>query len=123
MKTFEEIFCEETSCPRVHFQRTLFWKTMPFYAWIFVPVLGGVHSTHFEAERRLIDGLALAEDMRDVRALINDYLGDTAEHSWLRTVSGTEVSLRKLKEVARAYLPGNLVHTANPFEAFQKIEQ
>lgn len=123
MKTLQEIYCAENACPAVQFRRRLRWKTMPFYGWPFVVLLGGIRSPQFEAERRMLDGVALAEDMRDVRSLISDYLSDTADHSWLRSVTGTEISLRRLKEVARAYLPGAGSHSVSPFQTFQKLEQ
>lgn len=121
--SFEEIFRAENSCSHEQFKRAMFWRTMPFHACLGVILLGGTDSTHFEAERRLLDGLAEAEDMQDVRAFISDYLGDTADRGWLRAVAGTEISVRRLKLVARAYLPGRGSHSANPFHVFQKIEQ
>ena len=122
MKPFETVFCEENACQQIHFTRTLWWKLLPFYAWPFVALLGGVRSSHFEAERRLLDSLATAKDMRDAHSLMNDYLRDTAAGSWLRTVTGTRISLWRVKELTRAYLPGAGSHSSFPFQAAPKIE-
>ena len=122
MKTLQEIYCVENTCQVDQFRRQMWWKTMPVFGWPFVILLGGIRSPHFEAERRMLDSLALAEDLRDVRSLINDYLGDTADRGWLRPVMGTQISVRRLKDVARTYLPGVGSHSSSPFQVFQKME-
>jgi hypothetical protein len=122
MKTLQEIYCVENTCRVVQFRRLMWWKTMPVFGWPCVILLGGIRSPRFEAERRMLDGLALAEDLRDVRSLINDYRGDTADRGWLRPVMGTQISVRRLKNVARAYLPGAISHGSSAFQIFQKME-
>jgi hypothetical protein len=121
MKTFKVIFCEQHGYAPEDFRRKLFWKTVPWQARPLVALMGGFHAYSFEAEQLLMSNVGDAVDMNDVRTAINDYLGDSADRSWLREFIGIGISTRQLRTLARCYLPPMGTQASNPFGAFQKI--
>lgn len=123
MKTLQDVFCADNDCSPAQFRRALLWKTVPLHGLPGTFLLGGFSSSYFDADRKLLDAVSLAEDMNDVRAAINDYLGDSSERSWLRTLLGVEISPWRLKYFARCYLPGVTSVSNDPFQVFQKIGQ
>jgi hypothetical protein len=125
MKTLEDVFCTENTSTPAQFRRAFLWKTVPLHGIPVTLLMGGFSSRYFAADRKLLDAASAAEDMNDIRAAINDYLGDAAERSWLRTLLGLEISPWRLKYFARCYLPGiSAAAVSNdPFQVFQKIGQ
>lgn len=123
MKNFETLFCEDHNCQPGQFAQKFFWRTTPVYAAPFVFLMGGFKSSHFAADRALIETLRTAMDMNDVRWALNDYLGDAASRGWLRSAMGIEVSPWRVKYLTRCYLPGVGTVSTSPFEVFQKLAQ
>ena len=66
-------------------------------------LLGG--SDFFAADRELIDAVAGAIAMDEVRAAVDDYWDHPANRQWLRRVAGLRVSTLRLRQVASEYLP------------------
>lgn len=125
MKTLEDVFCADQDCTPARFRRALLWKTVPLHGIPVTILMGGFSSRYFAADRQLLETVRLAEDMNDIMAAINDYLGDSSERSWLRTLLGMEISPWRLKHFARCYLPGvnPSAVSSDPFQVFQKIGQ
>jgi hypothetical protein len=106
LKSFQELFCEEEHCTEGEFSRKVFWRALYPHAWPFVPLLGGLRSDYFVADRELISGAGRATTMVQLRTEIADFVMDGNNRGWLRVHLRIRVSATRLKRLARKYLPG-----------------
>jgi len=116
MKSFEEFFCEAHGCSAEQFRRKVFWRTLTWRGRLLAPFLGGSTGQHFGPDRSLIAGVSRATDMAQIRTEIRDYFEDSLNRGWLRQVADVRVSTRRVRNLARRYLPesasGSLPPTA-----------
>lgn len=103
--TFLERYCAATGCPPAQFRRRIFWRCLHPLARPFVPLLGGMNSEYFSADRDLIADAARATTLEQLRDDIRDYLHDPRNQLWLRGTLQLRFSTSRLRALARAYLP------------------
>lgn len=104
MKTFEEVFRERHRCSAMEFRRRVFWHSLHPHAVPLAPLF--LVSAHFTPERALISGCAQARSMRALLEELDSYLRDPANGHWLRRRCGLRLSTRRLRKLAKDYLPG-----------------
>ena len=104
LKSFQELFCEEERCKEGEFSRKVFWRVLYAHAWPFVPLLGGLRSDYFVADRELISGAGRATTMIQLRTEIADFVIDGNNRGWLRERLRIRVSTTRLKRLAGKYL-------------------
>lgn len=105
MNSFEDLFCQAHRCSPDEFRRRVFWKTLTWRGKLLAPFLGGSTGEHFSPDRSLISGVGRATDMAQIRAEIRDYFEDATNRGWLRQVADVRVSTRRVRNLARRYLP------------------
>jgi hypothetical protein len=105
MARFEEIFCAATGCSPADFPRVVFWRTLPLHARVAAFFVGGARAEYFSPDRDLIAAVANARSMGHVREEIREFFLDTRNRTWTRSRLRVRISTRRLKELAREYLP------------------
>jgi len=104
VKTFEEAYCEHHRCTPVQFRRRVFWTTLHRHALPLAPWL--LFGGYFAPEYELIAGCGRAEAMRHLVEELEVYRVHHVHSSWLRQRFAIRVSARRLRRIARDYLPG-----------------
>ena len=103
--TFEQAFCADHKCNEIEFRRRVFWYTLPPHAVFVAALLGGYRSRFFTADREFIAASARATTVDHIREEIHDYIMDSNNRGWLRRRLLIRISARRLKALARTYLP------------------
>lgn len=105
MKTFEEVFRERHRCSAAEFRRHVFWHSLHPHAVPLAPLL--LVGAHFTPDRKLITGCAQARSMRALVEEVNSFLRDPVNGHWLRRRCSVRLSTRRLRKLAKDYLPGS----------------
>jgi hypothetical protein len=116
MKSFEELFCEAHGCSAAQFQPKVFWRCLTWRGKLFAIFLGGSTGEHFGPDRTFITGAGRATDMAQIRTEIRDYFEDPLNRGWLRQVADIRVSTRRVRNLARRYLPESATGSLAPME-------
>lgn len=117
MKSFEELFCEAHRCSPDEFRKKVFWRSLPWWAKLLALFVGGYGGAHFGPDREFIAGVGRASDMAHVRMEIREYFDDPLNRGWLRQVANVRASTRKVRKLARRYLPDSSTALLSPKEA------
>lgn len=116
MKTFEELFCEAHGYSPAQFRSKVFWRCLTWRGKLFAVFLGGLMGEHFGPDRTFITGAGRATDMAQIRTEVRDYFEDPLNRGWLRQVADIRVSTRRLRNLARRYLPESATGSSAPME-------
>src|SRR5207247_622760 len=106
MKSLQEAYCTATGCPAAKFRARIFRRCLSSVTWLMTPLLGGINSDYFSADRDLIAQIGRAGNMERVREEVRDYFHDPRNRGWLRGRLKLRLSTSRLRAVAREYLPG-----------------
>ena len=104
MMTFENAFCAARRCAPNEFGRKLFWACLYPHAWPIAVIAGGFASNLFSADRELLNRVAGARTVPEVREEITDYFLEAGGS--LRHRLRLRISTTRLKQLAKQHLPG-----------------
>jgi hypothetical protein len=102
-KTFCARFCEDHHCAPADFGPALLRVCLQRRAAAIFALAGGAE--FFAADRELVEMVAHATAMDDVRDAIDAYWDHPANRRWLRRMAGGRVATLRLRRIAREYLP------------------
>lgn len=105
MATFLDSYCAHTHCPATDFSRKVFWQTLPPHAVVVAFLLGGFRARRFALDRDFIAAAGNVRSIDQLREEIRDYFLDGGNRGWLRQYAKVRISARRLKLLARVYLP------------------
>ena len=103
MSTFTELYCARHGCAPHEFRQRIFWRTLPWQAVPFAPLL--LLGNHFKSDHRLIDACGRATHLHQIQEEIHDRPFHRQVGRWLRRHAKLRISTRRLRKLAACYLP------------------
>ncbi|HVU32960.1 MAG TPA: hypothetical protein VHE61_05975 [Opitutaceae bacterium] len=106
--TFQQSYCRHHRCNEADFSTRIFWRTLPPHAAVIAVFCGGFRGRIFSLDRDFLSSVARATTVDQVREEIRDYMLDSQNRRWLRRRLRVRISCRRLKSIAREYLPDGI---------------
>jgi len=100
---FSRRFCADRGCAEGEFVPAVMRICISPRARPGLALLG--RSNLFAADRELVEAVAYALSMAEVRHAIDDYWSHPANRSWLRRMLGLRISTLRLRRLASDYVP------------------
>jgi len=99
MKTFAEIYCEQTGLPPAKFGRVLLWRGLYPQARLLKPLLHLLGRDYFAADRDFVYGVGQLRRISDFASEAAEFHSHPANHSLLRRRLRLRVSARRLRRL------------------------